>query len=134
MSMAAKQTKTETRVLRAIFRLQTDGLTDIGVLATYDRLMDETMASRSALLNACQKLVKGGKLLRRKVNAGDRARWERFWPSGFARRQAHFELSPAMLEAMEDDGLEAMPDKDVLGKGALEIVELANGGYRTPED
>jgi hypothetical protein len=129
MGGRTKLTKTEQRVLRALYHLQREGLLELGVLATYDRLLAETMCSRAALLNACQRLVRHGKLIRCKVNAADRARWKHSWPPGFARRQTHFHLPPAMLETIEAEGFEASPNDDVLGKGPLDIVDCEHGGY-----
>ena len=74
---------------------------DSGNLGTFDRLMQETLASRSSLLNTCQRLVKEGILVRHKVNAADRKRWGRRWPVGYAKRQTYLCLSPAMMAVME---------------------------------
>lgn len=101
MSASFRQTKTEQRVLQALYRLQSSGLRESGKLATYDRLVEETLASRSALLSTCQRMTKEGKIIRQKVNTTDRKRWGRRWPVGYAKRQAHFSLSPAMMAAME---------------------------------
>ena len=101
MSTTKKHTKTEQRVIQALYRLQSRGLMESGNLGTFDRLMQETLASRSALLTTCQRLVKDGTLVRHKVNAADRKRWGHRWPVGYARRQAHFSLSPTMMAAVE---------------------------------
>jgi len=85
-----------------------------------ERLIKETISSRAALLQTCQRLVKDQKLIRRKVNASDRARREHSWALGFARRQAHFQLPAAMLEAIEAEGFQVTPVEGVLGKGPLE--------------
>lgn len=101
MNAGSKQTKTERRILQALYRLQSRGLMESGKLGTYDRLAEETMTSRSALLSTCQRLTKEGKIIRQKINAADRKQWGRLWPAGYARRQAHFSLSPTMMAAME---------------------------------
>jgi hypothetical protein len=101
MKTPRKYTKTEQRILHALYRLQSRGLMETGHLGTFERLSQETLASRSALLSTCQRLVKQGKLVRQKINAADRKQWGRRWPVGYARRQAHFSLSPAMMAAME---------------------------------
>ena len=101
MNAMRKYTKTEQRIIRALYRLQSKGSLEAGTLGTYERLLLDTLGSRSALLGACQRLVKEGILIRHKVNAGDRKRWGKRWPTGYARRQAHFSLSPAMMAATE---------------------------------
>jgi hypothetical protein len=106
MNKKPRETKTEQRILQVLYRLQSRGSMESGILGTYERLMQETLVSRSSLLNTCQRLVKQGKLVRQKVNAADRKQWGRRWPVGYARRQAHFSLSPAMMAAMESRDFE----------------------------
>jgi len=139
MSTATKQTKTEQRVLQALYRLQCRGLMNSGNLATYEVLMRETLASRSALRSTCQRLVTEGKIIRQKINAADRKRWERQWPAGYARRQAHYTLSPAMMAAMEAaDNLQESLDEEIrrqatenrTGRG----FQVPNGGYAHSEN
>lgn len=139
MSAATKQTKTEQRVLQALYRLQCRGLMNSGNLATYEVLMRETLASRSALLSTCQRLVTAGTIVRRRINATDRKRWEPQWPAGYARRQAHYTLSPVMMAAMEAaDNLQEWLDEDMhrqttekrTGRG----FQIPNGGYAHSEN
>lgn len=134
MSTTTKQTKTEQRVLKALYRLQSHGLMNSSNLATYEVLMRETLASRSALLSTCQRLVTEGKIVRRRINAADRKRWERQWPAGYARRQAHYTLSPTVMAAMESaDDLQEWLDEDMrrqaterrVGRG----LQISDGGY-----
>ena len=134
MSTTTKQTKTEQRVLKALYRLQSHGLMESGNLATYEWLMRETMASRSALLSTCQRLVTEGKIVRRRINAADRKRWGRQWPAEYARRQAHYTLSPTMMAAMESaDDLHEWFDQDMrrqtTGRREGRALQISNGGY-----
>jgi hypothetical protein len=101
MSTKRKHTKTEQRVIGALYRLQSQGNMESGTLGTYERLLHDTLASRSALLTTCQRLVRDGILVRQKVNAADRKRWGRRWPVDYPRRQAYFMLSPALMAVME---------------------------------
>jgi hypothetical protein len=139
MSAATKQTKTEQRVLKALYRLQCNGLLNSGNLATYEVLMQETLASRSALLSTCQRLVTEGKIVRRRINAADRKRWEPQWPAGYARRQAHYTLSPAMMAAMEAaDNLQEWLDEDMRRQATEKRTgrgfQVPNGGYAHSDD
>ena len=134
MNEATRQTKTERRILRTLYRLRTHGDVDCFKLGTYETLMNETLCSRPALLSTCQRLVKEGKIIRRKVNALDRKQWERLWPVGFARRQAHFSLSPAMLQVLEaDDDMQEWLDEEhrrqVAGRHVEHRLEVPHGGY-----
>ena len=133
---ATRQTKTERRILQTLYSLQTHGDMGHGKLATYEVLMAATICSRPALLMTCQRLVKEGKIVRRKINAADRKQWERQWPEGFARRQAHFALSPAMLREMEaeDDMQEWLAQErrgEVAGGQARRPLNVPDGGYST---
>lgn len=139
MSTTTKQTKTEQRVLKALYRLQSHGLMNSGNLATYEVLMRETLASRSALLSTCQRLVTEGKIVRRRINAADRKRWEPQWPADYARRQAHYTLSPAMMAAMEAaDNLQEWLDEDMhrqtTGRRTGRGFQIPNGGYAHSEN
>ena len=139
MANTAKGTKTERRILQCLYRLQTRA-DQGGQMGTYEWLMRETFASRPAILRTCQRLVREGKIIRRKINAGDRKRWERQWPLGFARRQAHFSLSLEMLgrvEAAQDnfeecfhEGFRQQIAEDQAGRG----LQMSNGGYSIPDD
>jgi len=51
----------------------------------------------------CQRLVRQGQIIREKINAVDRRKWGHRWPSGYARRQTHFSLSPEMFGLMADE-------------------------------
>lgn len=129
-----KRTKTERRVLQALYRLQTHGQMSAGKLGTYETLMRETLASRSALLSTCQRLAKEGAIIRGKINAANRKRWPRQWPVGYPKRQAHYILSPEMLAAMEagedlqdwlDEDIRRQRAEDRAGRGS----QMSNGPY-----
>ena len=139
MAAAPRTTKTERRILQTLHRLQTHGDLDCGKLATYEALAEETLCSMPALLRTCQRMVQEGSIVRRKINAADRRRWERKWPVGYARRQAHFSLSLEMrrrMEAAQDDFEECFQEdfrrqiaEDQAGRG----LQISNGGYPIPD-
>ena len=139
MAAAARTTKTERRILQTLHRYQTHGDLDCGKLATYEALADETLCSMPALLRTCQRMVQEGSIVRRKINAADRRRWEQQWPDGYARRQAYFSLSIESLrrmEAVQDDFEERFQEdfrrqlaEDQAGRG----VQISNGGYPIPD-
>jgi hypothetical protein len=134
MSTTRKYRKTEQRVIRTLYRLQSQGSMESVTLGIYERLLHDTLASRSSLLGSCQRLVKEGTLVRHKVNAADRKRWGRRWPAGSAKRQAYFSLSPATMAAMEArDYREKSLDDDRPMRGSIGStgdyfqLELADG-------
>jgi hypothetical protein len=57
MSETKGRTKTEQSILKALYDLQKLDNASSGKLGTYETLMEETLASRSALLSACQRLT-----------------------------------------------------------------------------
>lgn len=131
---AEPRTKTERRILQALYRLQTHGDLDCGRLGTYETLMHETLCSRPGLLRTCQQMVQEGKLVRKKINAADRRRWKRQWPDGHAQRQAHFTLSPEMMKLMEveydmQEWLEEDHRQQVAGRRAKRLLLGPDGDY-----
>lgn len=140
MSATKRRTKTERRVLRALYELQKLGDSGSGKLGTYETLMEGTLASRSGLLATCQRLTKEGVIIRRKVNAADRKRWDHQWPVGFARRQAHYTLSLEMFRTMEaaEDDFEERFDEDFRRQVAEDRagcgLRISNCGYPIPYD
>jgi hypothetical protein len=139
MSAEPRTTKTERRILQTLHRYQTHGDLECGRLATYEALADETLCSMPALLRTCQRMVQEGSIVRRKINAADRRRWEHQWRDGYARRQAHFSLSIESLrrmEAAQDDFEQCFQEdfrrqiaEDQAGRG----LQISNGGYPIPD-
>jgi hypothetical protein len=139
MNVVEKPTKTERRVLNALYRLQTNGYLSSGRLGTYERLMEETIASKAALLCTCQRLTREGKIIREKINARDRKRWARQWPVDYARRQTHFRLSQEMLAGLEaendlDLGAEEGDSRNFTKRKAVLSQRESNGGYFISEE
>jgi hypothetical protein len=121
MNVVERGRKTEQRVLSALYQLQTLGYLSSGRLGTYERLMQDTLASRSAFLSICQRLTREGKIASRKINAADRKRWGRQWPIGYERGQAHF-LSPGKLQMMEaKDDVCARLQRDANGNRQVQV-------------
>jgi hypothetical protein len=139
MSETKGRTKTEKRVLKALYELQKLDNSSSGKLGTYQTLLEETLASRSALLSTCQRLTREGVIIRRKINAADRRRWDDQWPVGFARRQAHYSLTLKMFRTMEvaEDDFEKRFNEDFDRQIAKDLagcgLQILHGGYFTSE-
>jgi DNA-binding Lrp family transcriptional regulator len=140
MSETKGRTNTEKRILRALYELQKLDDSESGKLGTYETLMEETLASRSALLSTCQRLTREGVIIRRKINSADRKRWDHCWPVGFARRQAHYSLSLETfreIETSKDDFEERFNewfDRQIAEDRAGCGLQIPNGGYRIHDD